>query len=107
MFPSRLGQSHLVRFPFDKVPQKKKKKKKKKKERGNGIFEISKNQDTQVICKHYAVGWPGAQPWGEQNGNEPLLLHKPRDCESFPFHLKETETAAIRAKRIERRVAKC
>ena len=102
MFPSRLGQSHLVRFPFDKVPQKKKK----KKERGNGIFEISKNQDTQVICKHYAVGWP-AQSWGEQNGNEPLLLHKPRDCESFPFHLKETERAAMQAQRIERRVAKC
>ena len=47
MFPSRLSQSHLVRFPFDKVPQKKKKeKKRKKKERGNGILEISKNQDT-------------------------------------------------------------
>ena len=48
MFPSRLSQSHLVRFPFDKVPQKKKKgkKKRKKKEQGNGIFEISKNQDT-------------------------------------------------------------
>ena len=55
MFPSRLSQSQLLRFPFDKVP---KKKRKKKKERGSGIFEISKNQDTQVICKHYAVGWP-------------------------------------------------
>ena len=45
MFPSRLSQSQLLRFPFDKVP-KKKKEKKKKKERGSGIFEISKNQDT-------------------------------------------------------------
>ena len=56
MFPSRLSQSQLRRFPFDKVPKKKKEKKRKNEEAA--FFEISMNQDTQVICKHYAVGWP-------------------------------------------------